>query len=178
MNAELNLRLVAATTNRFIFQIIDSLMQSWGLRLTCLDCNNSHNLLSWLCIDDVRRNGHWSLLEFKGFSLNFDVAWETSWHFAMHQRSLYEMTPEERHQDLGSASDWLKICFGFMEISAVFLKLNLNGKTTKPARHLVSKSGLCLVAPDALLFLLRLDILCLACEQQSISGRRFSPSEK
>ena len=33
-NADLNLRLVAAMLNRFIFQIIDPLMQSWGVRLT------------------------------------------------------------------------------------------------------------------------------------------------
>ena len=36
--ADLNLRPVAATANRFIFPIIDSLMQSWGVHLTCLDC--------------------------------------------------------------------------------------------------------------------------------------------
>ena len=38
-NAALNLTLVTGTTNGFIFQIINSLIQSWGLRLTCLDCN-------------------------------------------------------------------------------------------------------------------------------------------
>ena len=37
-NTDLNLRLVAATTNRFLLQIIDLLIQSWGVRLTCLDC--------------------------------------------------------------------------------------------------------------------------------------------
>ena len=37
-NADLNLLLVAATTNRF--QIIDSLMESMGVRLTCcVNCN-------------------------------------------------------------------------------------------------------------------------------------------
>ena len=36
-NADLNLRLVALMSNRFIFQIIDSLMQSWRVRLTFLD---------------------------------------------------------------------------------------------------------------------------------------------
>ena len=39
-NADLNLLLVAATTNRFSFQIIDSLMESMGVRLTCcVNCN-------------------------------------------------------------------------------------------------------------------------------------------
>ena len=37
-NADLNLRLVAATTNGFIFQMINSLMQSREVRLPCLDC--------------------------------------------------------------------------------------------------------------------------------------------
>ena len=34
-NVDLNLLLVAATTNRFSFQILDSLMESMGVRLTC-----------------------------------------------------------------------------------------------------------------------------------------------
>ena len=38
-NAELNLTPVTGTTNGFIFQIINSLIESWGVRLTCLDCN-------------------------------------------------------------------------------------------------------------------------------------------
>ena len=37
-NADLNLTLVAGTTNGFIFQIINSLLESQGVRLTCLDC--------------------------------------------------------------------------------------------------------------------------------------------
>ena len=41
-NADLNLRLVALMSNRFIFQIIDSLMQSWRVRLTFLDCDFFH----------------------------------------------------------------------------------------------------------------------------------------
>ena len=133
-NADLNLRLVAATSNRFIFQIIDSLIQSLGLRLTCLDCNNSHNYLDYV-LTTSGENGHWSLLELKGFSLNLDVAWKNSRHFAMHQRFPYEMTPEEGvqklhtgelslpMQDLGSASDWLKLCFsvgGFMKFLLFF----------------------------------------------------------
>ena len=42
-NAALNLTPptpVTGTTNGFIFQIINSLIESWGLRLTCFDCNN------------------------------------------------------------------------------------------------------------------------------------------
>ena len=38
-NAALNLTPVTGTTNGFIFQIINSLIESWGVRLTCLDCN-------------------------------------------------------------------------------------------------------------------------------------------
>ena len=41
-NADLNLRLVALMSTRFIFQIIDSLMQSWRIRLTFLDCDFFH----------------------------------------------------------------------------------------------------------------------------------------
>ena len=36
-NADLNLTLVTGTTKGYIFQIIDSLIESWGVRLTCLD---------------------------------------------------------------------------------------------------------------------------------------------
>ena len=36
-NAALNLTLVTATTNGFIFRIISSLIESWGVRLTCLN---------------------------------------------------------------------------------------------------------------------------------------------
>ena len=35
-NADLNL---TRTTNGFIFQIINLLTESWGVHLTCLDCN-------------------------------------------------------------------------------------------------------------------------------------------
>ena len=37
-NAALNLTPVMGTTNEFIFQIINSLIESWGVCLTCLDC--------------------------------------------------------------------------------------------------------------------------------------------
>ena len=37
-NAALNLTPVTGTTNRFIFQIINSLIESWGVRLTWFDC--------------------------------------------------------------------------------------------------------------------------------------------
>ena len=36
-NAAFNLTLVTATTNGFIFRIIRSLIESWGVRLTCLN---------------------------------------------------------------------------------------------------------------------------------------------
>ena len=38
-NFEFNLTLVMGMTTRFIFQIINSLIESWGVRLTCFDCN-------------------------------------------------------------------------------------------------------------------------------------------
>ena len=38
-NAALNLTPVTETTNGFIFQIINSLIESWGVRLTWFDCN-------------------------------------------------------------------------------------------------------------------------------------------
>ena len=44
-NVDLNLILVTGTTNGFIFQIFSSLIESWGVRLTCLDCN----FLSEIC---------------------------------------------------------------------------------------------------------------------------------
>ena len=36
-NAALNLTPVTGTTNEFIFQIINSLIESWGVCLTCLN---------------------------------------------------------------------------------------------------------------------------------------------
>ena len=38
-NSDLNLTPVTGTTKRFIFQIINSLIESWRVRLTCFDCN-------------------------------------------------------------------------------------------------------------------------------------------
>ena len=38
-NATLNLTPVTGTTNGFIFQVINSLIESWGVRLTWFDCN-------------------------------------------------------------------------------------------------------------------------------------------
>ena len=37
-NAALNWTPVKGTTNGFIFQIVNSLIESWGVRLTCFDC--------------------------------------------------------------------------------------------------------------------------------------------
>ena len=44
-NAALNLIPVTGTTNGFIFQITNSLIESCGVRLTCLDCNRFYLLL-------------------------------------------------------------------------------------------------------------------------------------
>ena len=44
-NAALNLTLVTETTNGFTFQIINSLIESWGVRLTWFDCNKSPYLV-------------------------------------------------------------------------------------------------------------------------------------
>ena len=38
-NAALNLTPLTGTTNGFIFQIINSLIESWGVHLTWFDCN-------------------------------------------------------------------------------------------------------------------------------------------
>ena len=44
-SSELNLTPVTGTTNGFIFQIISSLIESWGgVRLTCFDCNEVDQL--------------------------------------------------------------------------------------------------------------------------------------
>ena len=40
-NSDLNLTPVTGTTNGFIFQIINSLIESWGVRLTCFDCKEA-----------------------------------------------------------------------------------------------------------------------------------------
>ena len=37
-NADLNFTLVMEWANGFVFQIINSLIESWGVRLTWLDC--------------------------------------------------------------------------------------------------------------------------------------------
>ena len=42
-NSDLNLTPVTGTTNGFIFQIISSLIESWGVRLTCFDCKNTES---------------------------------------------------------------------------------------------------------------------------------------
>ena len=43
-NAYLNLTLVMETTNGFTFQMVSSLVESWGVRLTCLDCMESNSM--------------------------------------------------------------------------------------------------------------------------------------
>ena len=46
-NAALNLTPVTGTTNGFIFQMINSLIESWGVLLTYLDCKTTHSRDSW-----------------------------------------------------------------------------------------------------------------------------------
>ena len=48
-NAYLKLTLVSGTTNGFIFQIINSLLESWGVRMTCLDCKGLKNWNFFFC---------------------------------------------------------------------------------------------------------------------------------
>ena len=43
-NADLNLTRVTGTTNGFIFQTTNSLIDPWGVRLTCLDCKPQYCL--------------------------------------------------------------------------------------------------------------------------------------
>ena len=58
-NAALNLTPVTGTTNGFIFQIINSLIESCGARLTWLDCNAicgmCHVVTVW---DACYKHGH------------------------------------------------------------------------------------------------------------------------
>ena len=44
-NAALNLTPVKGTTKGFIFQIINSLIESWGVRLTWFDCNYTETVI-------------------------------------------------------------------------------------------------------------------------------------
>ena len=52
-NAALNLTPVTGTTNGFIFPIINSLIESWGVRLTWLDCNCWKQFHSKIWINDT-----------------------------------------------------------------------------------------------------------------------------
>ena len=58
-NAALNLTPVTGTTNGFIFQIMNSLIESWGVRLTWFDCNAW--TLRALCSFDLGRESQCSL---------------------------------------------------------------------------------------------------------------------
>ena len=49
-NAALNLTPVTGTANGFIFQIINSLIESWGVRLTWFDCNRARFFLPKPCL--------------------------------------------------------------------------------------------------------------------------------
>ena len=53
-NAALNLTPVKGTTKGFIFQIINSLIESCGVRLTWFDCNYTETVIFWN--DFVRKN--------------------------------------------------------------------------------------------------------------------------
>ena len=48
-NSDLNLTLVTGTINGFIFQIMSSLIESWGVCLTCFHFNTDRNThqLAW-----------------------------------------------------------------------------------------------------------------------------------
>ena len=72
-NATLNLTPVTGTNNGFIFQIINSLIESWGVRLTWFDCNTFLQLgflqevesgksrnLSFINCQSWKVMGHWS----------------------------------------------------------------------------------------------------------------------
>ena len=48
-NAALNFTSVTGTTNGFIFQIINSLIESWGVRLTWFDCKYPHPSTRCFC---------------------------------------------------------------------------------------------------------------------------------
>ena len=50
-NAALNLTPVTGTTNGFIFQIINSLIESWGVRLTWFDCKLAVSVRVVPCLD-------------------------------------------------------------------------------------------------------------------------------
>ena len=54
-NAALNLTPVTGTANGFIFQIINSLIESWGVRLTWFDCKKKVRsvLMDLHCINSV-----------------------------------------------------------------------------------------------------------------------------
>ena len=48
-NAALNLTPVMGMTNGFIFQIINSLIESWGVRLTWFDCKELKRVQALSC---------------------------------------------------------------------------------------------------------------------------------
>ena len=56
-NAALNLTPVTGTTNGFTFQMINSLIESWGVCLTCFDCNKK-NFSLHLFFVELCNTGH------------------------------------------------------------------------------------------------------------------------
>ena len=65
---ELNLK--SATTNGFNFQIINSLLESWGVRLTWLDCNGIH-VNAWVFALDLQGDKTSIELDTQVGTLNF-----------------------------------------------------------------------------------------------------------
>ena len=77
-NSDLNLTPVTGTTNRFIFQIINSLIEFWGLRLTCFDCNVGFCMPSLIFTiptgTDRRARNRYSKHRWSNFSCLFERA--------------------------------------------------------------------------------------------------------
>ena len=59
-NSDLNLTPVTGTTNGFTFQIINSLIESWGVRLTCFCCKANTPKMTFLTrVKKVTKYQYW-----------------------------------------------------------------------------------------------------------------------
>ena len=59
-NSDLNLTPVTGTTNGFTFQIINSLIESWGVRLTCFGCKANTPKMTFLTrVKKVTKYQYW-----------------------------------------------------------------------------------------------------------------------
>ena len=80
-NADLNLTIVTWTINGFLFEIINSLIESSGVRLTCIDCKiNAETLFKrWtsLSLADPDRQGRSP--KKKGFASQFGLNTKKAW---------------------------------------------------------------------------------------------------